>query len=83
VHGGTEITVVGEASGDDELVLPGASGDWGAAGVALQPVRGVELVDVLADLTGDPSCEAVSQAGAAQVDVPPGKAFPGSGSLTV
>jgi len=82
MHGVTEVVVVREPAGDDEIALAGASGDRGGAGVALQPVRGVELADVLADLTGDPSCEAVSQAGEAQVDDPPGNAFPGSGSCT-
>ena len=80
-----EVAVVRQPAGDDEVALAGTTGDRSPTGVALQGVRGLVLGDVFADLTSDPSCQAVSQAGEAQVDrpAPPGNAFPGSGSFTV
>jgi hypothetical protein len=63
VGGVAEIPVMRQPTGDDEVAFPGTAGDRGPAGVALQRVRGVEPGDVFADLTGDPSCETVTQAG--------------------
>src|SRR6185312_16530540 len=81
VDGGAEVAVMREAAGDDEVALARAAGDRGLAGVALQPVRGVELFDVFADLSGDPSGEDVSQAGEAQVDRPAWEGVPRVGVL--
>ena len=83
VHRRAEVAVVRQPAGHDEVALAGTAGDRGLPGVALQPVRGVELVDVLADLAGHPSCQTVSQAGEAQVDRPAWERLPRVGVLTV
>ncbi len=57
LHSVSEVAVVGQAAGDDVFVAPGAAGDRGLAGVALQRVGRGELLDVFADLTGDPGGE--------------------------
>jgi hypothetical protein len=66
VDGVAEVAVVGEAAADDELALAGAAGDGRLAGVALERVRRLELVGMVADLAGDPGGEAVTEAGKAQ-----------------
>src|SRR5262249_42383752 len=57
VHRVGEVAVAGQPVGDDQVALAGAAGDPGAPGIALQRVRRGELLDVLADLTGDPGGE--------------------------
>lgn len=81
VDRGAEVMVMGQAACDDEIALPGPAGDGCRSGVALQSGRFVELVDVFADLAGDPSCEAVTQAGEAQVDLPARERFSRIGVL--
>jgi hypothetical protein len=68
LHGVAEVAVAGEAVGDDELALAGTSGHGCFAGVALEPVRRVEVGDG-ADLSGHPGGETITEAGKAQVDL--------------
>src|SRR5947209_17285463 len=81
VHRGAQIVVVGQTAGDDEVVLAGAAGDRGGAGVALQRVRRVELCDVFADFARDPGGETITQARHAQVDLAARERFPRVGVL--
>jgi hypothetical protein len=53
LDGLAEVAVISQAAGDSELAAPGAPGDRGAPGIALQRVRRGELLEVLADLAGD------------------------------
>src|SRR5215831_18282470 len=76
VHRVGEVAVAGEPVGDDQVALAGAAGDRGAPGIALQRVRRGELLDVLADLTGDPGGETTTEAGKAQVDLAARKRLP-------
>src|SRR5208283_2084169 len=61
VHGVSQVAVAGEPVGDDQVTLARAAGDWCAPGVALQGVRRGELLDVLADLSGDPGGETATE----------------------
>ena len=57
-----EVAVAGQPRGDDQLGLARAAGDGGFAGIALQRVRGGELLDVVADLARDPGGKTITQA---------------------
>src|SRR5258708_5148324 len=48
MHGGTEIAVVCQPPGDNQFTAARSSGDRRGAGIALQRVGGVELLDVIA-----------------------------------
>ncbi len=69
VYGDAEVAVVGQSAGDDKFAATRSSGDGCGAGIALKRVGGVELCDVVPDLTGDAGCEAISETGEAQVDL--------------
>jgi hypothetical protein len=58
-----QVAVAGQPGGHDQLGLAGAAGDGRFAGVALQRVRRRVVVDVVADLAGDPGGEAVTEPG--------------------
>src|SRR5438105_14511378 len=73
VHRGTQIVVMGQTASDDEVVLAGAAGDRGGAGIALQRVRRIELGDVFTDFARDPCGETITQARPAQVRLAPRK----------
>jgi hypothetical protein len=81
LDGFAEVAVVGQAAGDEEFAATGASGDGGAACVALQRVRRGELIPVLADLAGDPGGETITQARHAQVDLAARERLPRVGVL--
>ena len=70
-----QMTVAGEAGRDHQLVLARATGDGGLAGTALEPVGGGEHLGVVADLTGHPGGEAITEAGKAQVDLAASEPF--------
>jgi hypothetical protein len=63
LDGVAEVAVVGQAAGYDVFAAAAASGDRGAAGIALQGVGCAELLDVFADFAGDPGGETITQAG--------------------
>src|SRR6266508_5636494 len=69
VHRVGEEPVAGEPARHHQLALAGAAGDRGPAGVALQRVRRGELLRMIADLTGHPGGETVTEARKAQVDL--------------
>jgi hypothetical protein len=69
VDGVGEVAVTGQPAGDEQLAFAGASGHRGLAGIALQRVRCLELFGMVADLTGDPGRETVTQARKAEVDL--------------
>src|SRR5690606_2088769 len=69
LYGVGEVAVAGQPGGDDELAFARAAGDRGFAGVALQRVRRVELSDRVADFTGDPGGESISEPWKAEVDL--------------
>src|SRR6188472_4326069 len=62
------MAVAGKAVGDDELALAGSSRDRGLTCVTLKGVRRHEIGDV-ADLTGHPGGETITETGKAQVDL--------------
>src|SRR5581483_6460897 len=64
-----QMSVAGQTVGGHELGLAGATGYGGLARVALERVRRLELLEVVADLSGNPGGEAVTEAGEAQVDL--------------
>jgi hypothetical protein len=76
VHRVGEVAVAGQPVCDHEVPLAGAAGDRRAPGIALQRVRRGELLDVLADLTGDPGGETATEARKAQVDLAARKRLP-------
>src|SRR5271157_2462535 len=63
------MAVAGEAGRDDELTLARATGDRRLAGIALEPVGRREHLRMVADLTGHPGGEPITEAGKAQVDL--------------
>jgi hypothetical protein len=63
------MAVAGQPPGDAQLALAGASRHRGLAGIALQRVRRLELFGMVADLTGDPGRETVTQARKAEVEL--------------
>ena len=68
VHGRAEVAVVRQPAGDDQFATARSSGYRGGAGVALQRVRRVKLLDVVTDFAGDAGGEAIPEAGEAEVD---------------
>ena len=76
LHGAPEVPVVREPARHHDLGLARATRHGSLARVALQRVRRVELFGMIADLTGDPGGEAVTEARKAQVDLAAGKPFP-------
>ena len=63
MHSGAEIMVVSESPCHDEVTFPGTAGYRGLAGVTLQCIRRVELIETLTDFPGDPGSESVLECG--------------------
>ena len=76
LHRVSQVTVARQSARDDVFALAGAPGDRGLPGVACQCVRGIELLDVVADFPGHPGGETVTQAREAQVDLAAGERLP-------
>lgn len=71
-----DVAAVGDAAGDDDVLLAGSSGDRGGASAVLHGVGGRKLVDVVADLARVPGGEQVPAPGHAQVDLTDRERFP-------
>lgn len=78
---GAQVAIVGQAAGDDEIALAGASGHGGLSRVALQGVRRRELLDMVADLARDPGGKTITQARHAQLDLAAREGVPRVGVL--
>src|SRR5205807_6546756 len=69
LDGVAQEAVAGQAVGHHEFALARAAGNGRFAGIALERVRCLEAFGVIADLTGDPGGETITEAGKAQVDL--------------
>jgi len=76
-----EEVVARQALGHDDLGLARAPRDRRLAGVACERVRRLERFGVIADLTGDPGGETVTEAGKGQVDLAARERLPHVGVL--
>jgi class 3 adenylate cyclase len=69
LDGVAQEAVAGQSVGHNEFALAGTAGHGGFAGIALERVRCLEAFGMVADLTGDPGGETITEAGKAQVDL--------------
>ncbi len=76
-----EEVVARQALGHDDLGLARAPRDRCLARIACERVRRLELFWVIADLTGDPGGETVTEAGKAQLDLALGESLAHVGVL--
>jgi len=69
VHRVGEVAVARDSLRNDQLAFSRAARDRGSAGVALQRVRRGELLEVVAELSGDSAGQTGTESGEAEVDL--------------